>query len=123
MTIEVHIEQTMLAQLWMVERAGKPGFVAQMIERFMQGSAEQIASMLAASDAGDAEKLRVLSHTLKSNAGSFGAVDLSVLCKDIEADARAGIATLDPDRKERLSALHAATCTALRRKIGQASGS
>lgn len=114
---DVVINQAMLDQFRMLERAGKPGILAQMIGMFVKGSGDQIAALLAASDAGDVEKLRVTSHTLKSNAASFGASDLADLCRDIETDARMGVGRLDPDRRMRLLGLHAASCAALQREI------
>ncbi|HWT15700.1 MAG TPA: Hpt domain-containing protein [Patescibacteria group bacterium] len=101
----------------MLERAGKPGILAQMIAMFIKGSADQISSLLAASDAGDVEKLRVTSHTLKSNAASFGASALADLCRDIETDARSGTGRLAESRRLQLLALHAASCAALQREI------
>ncbi|MBK6435363.1 MAG: Hpt domain-containing protein [Rhodanobacteraceae bacterium] len=114
---DVVINQAMLDQLRMLERAGKSGIFAQMIGMFVKGSGDQIAAVLAASDAGDTEKLRVASHTLKSNAASFGADDLAALCRDIETDARTGVGSLHPDRRMRLIDVHAASCAALQREI------
>lgn len=115
--MDVQLNQSMLDQFRLLERAGKPGILAQMIGLFVKGSADQIAALIAASDAGDAEKLRLTSHTLKSNAASFGANDLAECCRDIEADARTGLAQLGADRRARLLALHAATCAALNREL------
>ena len=114
--MDVQLNQTMLDQFRMLERAGKPGILAQMIGLFVKGSGDQIAALLAASDADDAERLRVTSHTLKSNAASFGATDLADLCRDIESEARSGHGRLSDATKQRLLALHAATCTALGRE-------
>ena len=114
---DVTINQAMLDQFRMLERAGKPGILAQMIGMFVKGSGDQVAALLAASEAGDVEKLRVVSHTLKSNSASFGATELAELCRDIETDARAGLGRLDNDRRLRLLALHAASCAALQREI------
>ena len=115
--MDVQLNQAMLDQFRMLERAGKPGILAQMIGMFVRGSGDQVSALLAASDAGDAERLRVTSHTLKSNAASFGATDLADLCRDIETAARTGQGRMDADTKTRLLALHAATCDALGRQI------
>jgi HPt (histidine-containing phosphotransfer) domain-containing protein len=115
--MDVQLNQTMLDQFRILERAGKPGILAQMIGLFVKGSGDQIAALLAASDADDAERLRVTSHTLKSNAASFGATDLAELCRDIETDARTGNGRLSDPTKQRLLALHASTCAALSREI------
>jgi HPt (histidine-containing phosphotransfer) domain-containing protein len=46
--------------------------------------------MAEAAGAGEADALRRHAHTLKSNAASFGATELSELCAALEARARAG---------------------------------
>lgn len=114
---DVTINQAMLDQFRMLERAGKTGILAQMIGLFLKGSGEQVAALLAAADAGDAERLRVTSHTLKSNAASFGATELAEVCRDIETVARTGQSRLDDATRQRLLGLHAASCDALRREI------
>ena len=113
----VVIDQRMLDQFRVLERAGRPGALAQMIGLFLKSSGEQIAAIVAASATGNAEKLRVTSHTLKSNAGSFGATALADFCRDIETDARTGVATLDATRLATLQTLHQASCAALSREI------
>jgi HPt (histidine-containing phosphotransfer) domain-containing protein len=115
---DVVIDQRMLEQFRMLERAGKPGILAQMVAMFVRGSAEQIAAIQAASAAGDAEKLRVTAHTLKSNAASFGATALAECCRVIEHDARAGVGTLWPERLAALLDLHRSSCAALNREAG-----
>jgi HPt (histidine-containing phosphotransfer) domain-containing protein len=114
---DVTINQAMLDQFRMLERAGKTGILAQMIGLFLKGSGEQVAALLAAAEAEDAERLRVASHTLKSNAASFGATELAELCREIETAARAGQSRIDGDLRQRLVGLHAASCAALRREI------
>lgn len=115
---DVVIDQRMLEQFRVLERAGKPGILAQMVGMFLKGSGDQIAAIQSASASGDAEKLRVTSHTLKSNAASFGAMALAELCRQIEADARAGIGTLSAQRINDLLAVHRSSCEALQREIG-----
>lgn len=113
----VQIDQSMLDQFRMLERAGKPGILAQMIGMFLKGSAEQITAISAASAAADGEKLRVTSHTLKSNAASFGATALAELCREIEYAAKAGTTTLAAQSLAQLETVHQASCEALRREI------
>jgi len=115
--VTVQLDQRMLDQFRMLERAGRPGMLAQMVGMFLRGSADQIAAIVAASKAGDAEKLRVTSHTMKSNAASFGATALADACRDIEYAARNGRATLAPATIAALSDLHQRTCEALQREI------
>lgn len=113
----VQLDQRMLDQFRMLESAGRPGMLAQMIGMFLRGSADQIAAIVAAGKAGDAEKLRVTSHTMKSNAASFGATALADACKDIEYAARNGRGILASEDIANLSALHQRTCEALQREI------
>ena len=64
--------------------------LARLVASFLDNGAVLIAKMAEAAGAGDAEALRRHSHTLKSNAASFGASDLSEHCAALEARARAG---------------------------------
>ncbi len=113
----IQLDQRMLDQFRMLERAGRPGMLAQMVGMFLRGSTDQIAAIVAASKVGDAEKLRVTSHTMKSNAASFGATALADVCRDIEYAARNGRGTLTPQAIADLSTLHQCTCEALQREI------
>jgi HPt (histidine-containing phosphotransfer) domain-containing protein len=113
---DVTLDQRMLDQLRMLERAGKVGVFRQMVGMFQRSSAEQVAGILAASADGDAERLRVGSHTLKSNAASFGATALSELCRDIEYAAKAGTGRLTPEQAAELRRLQQASSIALDRE-------
>ena len=113
----IQIDQRMLDQFRLLERSGRPGALAQMVRMFLSSSVTQIAAIEAASAASDAEKLRVTSHTLKSNAGSFGATALAELCLEIETSARTGNGSLSPTMLEALRSVHRASCAALEREI------
>jgi HPt (histidine-containing phosphotransfer) domain-containing protein len=113
----IELDQRMLDQFRLLERSGRPGMLAQMIGMFVRNSADQIAAIAAASDAGDVEKLRVTSHTLKSTAASFGATALSEACRNIEHAAKAGTATLAAEQIAALIELHRLSCAALQREI------
>jgi len=115
--IEVELDQRMLDQFRLLERSGRPGALAQMVRMFLGSSVAQIAAIEAASGAGDAEKLRVTSHTLKSNAASFGATALATICFEIETAARTGTGSLSAEALEWLRTTHRATCAALEREI------
>jgi CheY-like chemotaxis protein len=64
--------------------------LARLVGSFLENGAVLIAKMAEAAGARDAEKLRRHSHTLKSNAASFGATELAEHCAALEAQARAG---------------------------------
>jgi signal transduction histidine kinase/CheY-like chemotaxis protein/putative methionine-R-sulfoxide reductase with GAF domain len=64
--------------------------LARLVASFLDNGAVLIAKLAEAAGAGDAEALRRHAHTLKSNAASFGATELSQHCAALEAQARAG---------------------------------
>jgi HPt (histidine-containing phosphotransfer) domain-containing protein len=55
-----------------------------------------------AAQAGDANRVRRAAHTLKSNAGSLGAVDLAATCREMETLARAESLNDIPELIERM---------------------
>ncbi len=63
---------------------------AKLVASFLDNGAVLVASMATAAGSGDVDGLRRAAHTLKSNAASFGATDLSELCAALESRARAG---------------------------------
>ena len=76
--------------------APNPEAFATLTASFVDNGAVLVAQMAEAAGSGDADALRRNAHTLKSNAASFGATELSELCAALEARARAGdIADVD----------------------------
>ena len=65
------------------------GAFARLVESFADNGAESLSQLADAAGSGDLEVLRRSAHTLKSNAASFGAMELSRLCAELEAQARA----------------------------------
>lgn len=72
--------------------AGDQEALAELVDAFLEEAPKQLAE-LRASDAAVAGRA---AHTLKSNALTFGAVELASLCRRLEEAARAG--TLDGQR-------------------------
>jgi GAF domain-containing protein/CheY-like chemotaxis protein/HPt (histidine-containing phosphotransfer) domain-containing protein len=64
--------------------------LARLVASFVDNGAALVAQLAAAAGKGDAAALRRHAHTLKSNAASFGATELSGQCAALEARARAG---------------------------------
>ena len=64
--------------------------LARLVASFLDNGAVLVAGMAEAAGAGNADALRRHAHTLKSNAASFGATELSERCAALEARARAG---------------------------------
>jgi histidine phosphotransfer protein HptB len=67
-------------------------FVAALIETYVVDAQRLVIELRAAVSADRADDLARLAHELKSSSASLGAAALPVLCGDLEAHARAGIA-------------------------------
>jgi len=78
---------------------------SRLISSFADNGAETLAQLVDAGGAGDVENLTRFAHTLKSNAASFGAVELADRCATLESSARAG--TID-DLEGQVSSIAAA---------------
>ena len=70
--------------------APNPAAFARLVASFVDNGAALVAQLADAAGKGDTAALRRHAHTLKSNAASFGATELSGLCSTLEARARAG---------------------------------
>ena len=70
---------------------GDMDFFAELLDDFFEDSPVQIAAMQVAAATGDAKTLRRAAHSLKSNSATFGAMGLSVRCKELEMMGENGI--------------------------------
>jgi len=59
-------------------------FVSQLVDTFLEDAPRQIKEMRAALKEGDAETFRRLAHSIKSNAATFGALELSDQARELE---------------------------------------
>ena len=64
--------------------------LAGLVASFLDNGANLVAAITAAAGSGDTEVLMRASHTLKSNAATFGATHLATLAGTLEAQARTG---------------------------------
>ena len=62
----------------------------RLVTSFLDNGADLLAQLAHAAGSGDVEVVLRSSHTLKSNAATFGATELAELCAKVEAQARAG---------------------------------
>ncbi len=69
---------------------GDTAFVARLINIFFNSAAQHFADLRRAVDEHDAPTLTRAAHSLKSNSRQFGATALAKLCRDLEAQGRAG---------------------------------
>ena len=72
------------------DSVGDPEFVAELLGDFLEGLPGQLDALQGAGAAGDAEQVHRIAHTLKSNAGTFGAEALSLACRELEGAAAGG---------------------------------
>lgn len=66
-------------------------FVRELIDTFLQEAPAMLAELRDTLARGDADRFRRAAHSLKSNANTFGALELGHLAKDLEL---AGVATV-----------------------------
>jgi HPt (histidine-containing phosphotransfer) domain-containing protein len=59
-------------------------FINELIDAFLEDAPRMIHHMLAAIAAQDVESFRRNAHSLKSNANTFGAIELGALAKELE---------------------------------------
>ncbi|MGA9531414.1 MAG: Hpt domain-containing protein [Anaerolineales bacterium] len=67
-----------------------PDFALELIDTYIDDSAELIEAMRSALTAGDADAFRRAAHSLKSNSATVGAAELSSMAKDLERMGRDG---------------------------------
>jgi CheY-like chemotaxis protein len=69
---------------------GDQEFLAELIETFLEDAPKLLRRLRAAEDAADADTVRLVAHSLKSNGAELGALTLSELCKELETLGRSG---------------------------------
>lgn len=74
------------------ETVGDPEFVAELIGDFLDALPGQLEALRSAGLSGDSEQVHRIAHTLKSNAGTFGAESLALACRELERAAAGGTA-------------------------------
>ena len=61
-------------------------FVDELVDTFLSEAPEMLADLRKAFDDGSAERFRRAAHSLKSNANTFGALELAEMAKAMELD-------------------------------------
>ena len=59
-------------------------FISELIDAFLDDAPNMIQNMQTALDIRDVESFRRNAHSLKSNANTFGAIELGLLAKEME---------------------------------------
>lgn len=63
-------------------------FIAELVDTFLGEAPGLISQMRSALDSQDADTFRRAAHSMKSNAATFGAMELSTLAKELEGFGR-----------------------------------
>lgn len=64
-------------------------FVGELIGTFLADAPQLLVALRAAVEQGDVEEARRAAHTLKSNGATFGALDFTEICRELEERAKA----------------------------------
>jgi len=79
-----------LEQIRALDRPGSPSMLGKVIEVYLTTTPQLLSAMRAGMEQRDAEAIRQAAHSLKSASANLGATSLADLCKELEAQARAG---------------------------------
>jgi histidine phosphotransfer protein HptB len=69
---------------------GDREFLAELLQTYFDDSPKLLATLHTALEAGSADEFRRAAHSLKSNSASFGAMQLSKMCKELEDMGKTG---------------------------------
>ena len=71
-----------------LEQMSGEDFINELIDAFLEDGPNMLKNMQTALEAGDVESFRRNAHSLKTNANTFGALDLGAKAKELEFMAR-----------------------------------
>ncbi len=107
------LDSESLARLRELDPSGSARLLERIVDAFNASTARLLPQMRQAGIDGNLHDLRYTSHTLKSSSASLGALGLSQLCADLEAEARAGEVPGAPAQVEMIAAEIAVVLQAL----------
>jgi len=108
------LDEAALRKLHELDPDGRRSVVNRVLTAFESSLVRWLGQLEGHPDPIDAATLGYIAHTLKSSAGSVGAVDLAQACADIERRLRSGQAVDLPREVQRLTALGGAALAAIR---------
>jgi HPt (histidine-containing phosphotransfer) domain-containing protein len=111
------LDKSVLASLGSLQRPGAASLLERVVGLYLKHSPPQVEEVRAALAVGDAPTLRRAVHTLKSSSANVGAVRLSALCRDFEAELRGGLPGDGPQKLSLIEAEFARVCSALQSVI------
>jgi two-component system sensor histidine kinase/response regulator len=78
------LDQTVIEQLRRLQRPGRPDFVAELVNLFLQTASIQAQQVREAVQSRRLDLLPAAAHSLKSGAANVGAMRLSQVCLQLE---------------------------------------
>lgn len=84
------VDETVLDSYRVLQEEGQPDIVTEFIDVFLADLPGRIEQLRQAVASASARAVKSSAHALKGSSGSVGAVMLSGLCGQLEANARAG---------------------------------
>jgi len=88
--LEPAVDADVIDSLRQLESPGRPSFLAEMVQIFIEDSEQRIGAMATAIAATDAHGVAELAHAMKGSCGNFGAHRLESLCRSLEVVGCAG---------------------------------
>ena len=88
-------------------------FLGDLMDTFFDDTPQLLATIRRSAEAGQAEELRRAAHSLKSNSANFGALALSVMCRDLEEIGKSGALVNVGERLAQVEAEYARVRAAL----------
>jgi HPt (histidine-containing phosphotransfer) domain-containing protein len=95
------------------ETAG-PEFVTELVDTFLEEAPRMLADLKSARDAADADRFRRAAHSIKSNASTFGALELASLARALELGGLAADPARDVEAMAALDAAYGRAAAALK---------
>jgi CheY-like chemotaxis protein/HPt (histidine-containing phosphotransfer) domain-containing protein len=83
------VDRAALDRLRALERPGKPGVFAKIVNQFLTSAQESVELLREAVRSGSAQQLEVAAHRLKSSSAQLGALILAGRCHELELLGRA----------------------------------
>ena len=81
---EAVLDESVVATLRELQEGGEPDVLEELIELFLEDAPPQIAALWEAVDAGNAQVVERIAHTLKGSSGNMGATRMAAICSDLE---------------------------------------
>ncbi|HEX2108107.1 MAG TPA: response regulator, partial [Rubrobacteraceae bacterium] len=78
------LDWSVLAGLRELQDEGEPDVLSELIELFITEASAQLVSLRKAVEAGDAQSVERIAHTIKGSCGNMGAVGMETLCNELE---------------------------------------